>query len=121
MIRFTVPFLFLASVCLAADAPKDDFWRHGFKQESLRGPMSLLPHFQTSQGREGHRFADHRNNKYRLYDFYKRQAEYHLTLDKKEQCSEWETRPLTRAQLEYAALDARLLDAHLLPLFRHLL
>lgn len=44
-----------------------------------------------------------------------------MTLDKKEQCSEWETRPLTRAQLEYAALDARLLDAHLLPLFRHLL
>ena len=85
MVRFPIPFFIAVSVCFAADAPKDDFWRHGFKQESLRGPMSLLPHFQTSQGREGHRFADHRNNKYRLYDFYKRQAEYHLELGKEDQ------------------------------------
>jgi len=82
MLRYPIPFLFVVSLCMAADAPKDDFWRHGFKQESLRGPMSLLPHFQTSLGRDGHRFAGHRNNKYRLYDFYKRQAEYHLELEK---------------------------------------
>jgi len=27
-------------------------------------------------------------------------------LDKAEQCSDWDARPLTRSQMEYAALDA---------------
>lgn len=45
----------------------------------LRGPLTTEPHFQTSLGREGHRFADAPINKYRLYDFYARQAQYHLS------------------------------------------
>ncbi|NWK54842.1 hypothetical protein HW115_04430 [Verrucomicrobiaceae bacterium N1E253] len=44
----------------------------------LRAPLANEPHFQTSQGREGHRFADAEINRYRLYDFYTRQAEYQL-------------------------------------------
>jgi hypothetical protein len=43
------------------------------------------------------------------------------TLDKSQQCSKWDRRPLSHAQLEYAALDARVLDAHLLPVLFHLL
>jgi len=48
----------------------------------LRSALSNEPHFQTSQGREGHRFEGAEINKYRLYDFYKRQAEYHLAQEK---------------------------------------
>lgn len=44
----------------------------------LRSPLSTLPHFQTSQGRESHRYASFPINRYRLYDFYARQARYHL-------------------------------------------
>mmetsp|Transcript_47421 Transcript_47421/g.76410 ORF Transcript_47421/g.76410 Transcript_47421/m.76410 type:complete len:110 (+) Transcript_47421:111-440(+) len=43
-----------------------------------------------------------------------------LTLDKTQQCSDWDQRPVSAAQLEYAALDARVLDAFLLPHFIHL-
>lgn len=46
----------------------------------LRGALSSEPHFQTNLGRDGHRFAGGEINKYRLYDFYARQAEYHLGL-----------------------------------------
>ena len=48
----------------------------------LRSALSNESHFQTSQGREGHRFEGAEINKYRLYDFYKRQAEYHLAQEK---------------------------------------
>lgn len=44
----------------------------------LRGPLADEPHFQTSLGRDAHRFADAPINRYRLYDFYARQARYHL-------------------------------------------
>lgn len=44
--------------------------------------MMVLPHYQTALGRESYRFAGHPNNKYRLYDFYKRQAIYHMELGK---------------------------------------
>jgi ribonuclease D len=44
-----------------------------------------------------------------------------VTLDKSQQCSKWDRRPLSHEQLEYAALDARVLDAHLLPVLFHLL
>lgn len=45
----------------------------------LRDAVAAEPHFQTELGRNGHRFADAPINKYRLYDFYERQARYHLT------------------------------------------
>ena len=45
----------------------------------LQDPVAPEPHFQTELGRNGHRFADALINKYRLYDFYERQARYHLT------------------------------------------
>ncbi|MGB1260436.1 MAG: hypothetical protein ACPG6P_10370 [Akkermansiaceae bacterium] len=48
----------------------------------LRGALSDLPHFQTSLGRDQHRFAGAEINRYRLYDFYARQARFHLTNSK---------------------------------------
>lgn len=50
----------------------------------LRGALSDETHFQTSLGRESHRFADAGINKYRLYDFYARQAQHHLGSAQKE-------------------------------------
>lgn len=44
----------------------------------LRGSLSDQPFCQTSLGRENHRFASHQVNAYRIYDFYARQARYHL-------------------------------------------
>mmetsp|Transcript_51874 Transcript_51874/g.126514 ORF Transcript_51874/g.126514 Transcript_51874/m.126514 type:complete len:82 (+) Transcript_51874:3-248(+) len=38
------------------------------------------------------------------------------SMDKTHQCSDWDARPLSDAQLRYAALDAHVLRAHLLPL-----
>ncbi|MGC4015369.1 MAG: hypothetical protein QM755_12765 [Luteolibacter sp.] len=40
--------------------------------------MSPLPFAATEGGREGKRFTDAEVNRYRLYDFYRRQADYHL-------------------------------------------
>ena len=63
-------FLSLVSIRALADGPYDAL--------PLKSPVAKEPHFQTSQGRENHRFADAKINAYRLYDFYSRQAEYHL-------------------------------------------
>jgi ribonuclease D len=38
-----------------------------------------------------------------------------MTLDKTHQCSDWDTRPLSQGQVIYAALDAHVLRADLLP------
>lgn len=46
--------------------------------QKLTPPLSQEQHFQTDQGRDGYRFEGAEINKYRLYDFYQRQAEYHL-------------------------------------------
>jgi hypothetical protein len=45
---------------------------------ALRSPLAVEEHFQTSLGRVGHRFEAAPINKFRLYDFYARQAAYHL-------------------------------------------
>lgn len=44
----------------------------------LRGALAPEPHFNTGSGRDGHRFEAAPINKYRLYDFYNRQAKYRL-------------------------------------------
>ncbi len=49
---------------------------------SLRSPMAVESHFQTSLGRENHRFEGAPINKFRLYDFYARQAAHHLGQEK---------------------------------------
>jgi hypothetical protein len=50
-----------------------------YGEAPLRGNLSHLPYFATDGGREPHRFSKHAINQYRLYDFYARQAEYHLS------------------------------------------
>lgn len=47
----------------------------------LRAALAPEPHFQTNLSRKDHRFEGAEINKYRLYDFYARQAEYHLEQD----------------------------------------
>ncbi|QJE94344.1 hypothetical protein [Luteolibacter luteus] len=44
----------------------------------LRGDQSPLPYYATSGGRDGKRFTDAAVNRYRIYDFYARQADYYL-------------------------------------------
>lgn len=44
----------------------------------LRSALSPEPHFQTNLGRDGHRFESGNINRYRLYNFYARQAQFHL-------------------------------------------
>ena len=50
-----------------------------YGEQPLRGALSDKPHFQTSLGRENHRFEKHPINAYQLYDFYARQAQYYLS------------------------------------------
>lgn len=50
----------------------------GYGPPPLQPALSAEAHFQTDGSREGHRHAGAVINKYRLYDFYARQAEYHL-------------------------------------------
>lgn len=68
--------LFVLPVAYGEEVPSK------FKQQFLQNPMMVLPHYQTALGRESYRYAGHPNNKYRLYDFYKRQAIYHMELGK---------------------------------------
>ncbi|HAF58431.1 MAG TPA: hypothetical protein DCL00_02480, partial [Opitutae bacterium] len=42
---------------------------------------ALYPYLDTSKGRAGYEFAGEETNTYRMYDFYKRQAKYHLQKD----------------------------------------
>ncbi|NQZ56335.1 MAG: hypothetical protein HRT88_02540, partial [Lentisphaeraceae bacterium] len=49
-----------------------------FSQQPLRTPLMNKAHFQTSQERQRHRFEGFPVNQYRLYDFYQRQARFHL-------------------------------------------
>lgn len=49
-----------------------------YDAQALRGDLSPLPYFATAGGREGKRFADGEGSRYRLYDFYARQAEHEL-------------------------------------------
>lgn len=49
-----------------------------YDQLPLRSNLSPLSFAATEGGREGKRFASAEVNRYRLYDFYRRQAEYHL-------------------------------------------
>lgn len=50
-----------------------------YDSRPLRSPLAAEPHFQTSLGREGHRFEGYPINRYNLYDFYARQAQYWLS------------------------------------------
>jgi len=54
-----------------------------YGQRSLRSALIELPHFKTDLGRKTHRYEEHFNNEYRLYDFYARQAAYHLNSSEK--------------------------------------
>ncbi|MCW1923992.1 hypothetical protein OKA05_15600 [Luteolibacter arcticus] len=49
-----------------------------YEARSLRSDLSPLPYYATGGGREGRRFTEAAVNRYRLYDFYARQADYHL-------------------------------------------
>lgn len=49
-----------------------------YDEKPLRGNLSDLPFTHTALGRESHRFATAEVNRYRIYDYYKRQAQWHL-------------------------------------------
>ncbi len=44
----------------------------------LRTNLGVEPYYKTEEGRTNKRFSDGDLNRYRIYDFYRRQAEYHL-------------------------------------------
>lgn len=50
----------------------------GYGEQPLRSNLSPLPYYATEGGREIHRFSGEEVNRYRIYDFYARQAAYHL-------------------------------------------
>lgn len=50
----------------------------GYGEQPLRSNLSPLPYCATEGGREAHRFSGSEVNRYRLYDFYARQAAYCL-------------------------------------------
>jgi hypothetical protein len=50
----------------------------GYEAQSLRSDLSPLPYYATGGRREGKRFAEAPVNRYRIYDFYARQADYYL-------------------------------------------
>ena len=50
----------------------------GYDALPLRGNLAEVPFANTALGRERHRFADEEVNRYRIYDYYKRQARWHL-------------------------------------------
>lgn len=68
MLRYGFTMLMIACSPALAD----------YGEQPLRGSLNDKPHFQTSLGREKHRFEKHPNNAYQLYDFYARQAQYYL-------------------------------------------
>jgi hypothetical protein len=49
-----------------------------YDEQPLRGNVADLPFANTSLGREQVRFAGNEVNRYRIYDYYKRQAQWHL-------------------------------------------
>lgn len=49
-----------------------------YDEKPLRGNLADPPFAQTALGRESHRFAHAEVNRYRIYDYYKRQAQWHL-------------------------------------------
>ncbi len=49
-----------------------------YGEQPLRGNLTDKPFGQTEGGREDHRFASSSVNQYRIYDFYARQARWHL-------------------------------------------
>ncbi|MEN9361777.1 MAG: hypothetical protein RL095_3312 [Verrucomicrobiota bacterium] len=62
--------LTLGLLCLEASAD--------YGEQPLRGNLTDKPFGQTEGGREDHRFASSAVNQYRIYDFYARQARWHL-------------------------------------------
>lgn len=50
----------------------------GYGEQPLRSNLSPLPYYATEGGRETHRFSGQEVNRYRIYDFYARQAAYYL-------------------------------------------
>ena len=62
--------LFVCSILTSLAGPYDAL--------PLRSSVAPEPHFQTAEGRNSHRYSSGAINSYRLYDFYSRQAEYHL-------------------------------------------
>jgi hypothetical protein len=68
MLRYGFTMLIIACSPVSGD----------YGEQPLRGSLNDKPHFQTSLGRETHRFEKHPNNAYQLYDFYARQAQYYL-------------------------------------------
>ena len=70
-VRLTACVLLAAGTVLNA--------RADYLSQSLRGNLSPLPYYDTAGGRDGKRFTDAPINRYRIYDFYARQAEYYLS------------------------------------------
>lgn len=56
-----------------------DLQGNPYAEQPLRQNLGVEPYFRTEGGREAQRFADAEINRYRLYDFYLRQAEHHRT------------------------------------------
>ncbi|MEI6714373.1 MAG: hypothetical protein WCO60_11520 [Verrucomicrobiota bacterium] len=52
--------------------------RAGYGEMPLRANLSDKPFCSTEGGREDHRFSGAEINRYRIYDFYERQARWHL-------------------------------------------
>lgn len=56
----------------------DEIMAQGYGEQPLRSNLSVLPYYATEGGREAHRFSGNEVNRYRIYDFYARQAAYCL-------------------------------------------
>ena len=54
-----------------------------FAAKKANTKTASFPYMKTSEGREGYEFATEETNTYRVYDFYKRQAQYHLKANDK--------------------------------------
>lgn len=65
--------------CLIASLALAPQLRAQYGEKALRPNLSPEPYFRTEGGRENKRQADALVNRYRLYDFYRRQADYYLS------------------------------------------
>jgi hypothetical protein len=51
-----------------------------YDAQPLRANLGIEPYFHTELGREKKRFIERDINRYRLFDFYRRQADHYLTI-----------------------------------------
>jgi hypothetical protein len=74
------PCRWLAGACFSLAAACVSTALAGYGEQALRGNMLPEPYFRTEDGRTDKRGADALVNRYRLYDFYRRQADDCLSL-----------------------------------------